>query len=153
LAVGPGAARDAALDDPHRHEHGGHGRSFTDACNRIGALLGLAPVKARRRKNDPRNLPISSDWPFGVRPGGEHGGFYGDLWERVGAKEETFDGFAFLCAAWANERVTPEDRVRFLLFVREQVVAAAKLRLVMIDGDGRPPSSTDRRETRVADPT
>jgi hypothetical protein len=64
-------------DVPRRDEYKGHGPVFTDLCNAIGAKMGLPKVFVRRRKDDPKSLPLSADWPCCVRPGGEHGSFYG----------------------------------------------------------------------------
>ena len=103
-------------DAPLRHEHRGHGRPFTAECNRMSDEMGLPPVVIRRRKSDPVNLSISSEWPHNVRPGGEHGEFYGDLWELVPAVrqlEEAFSGFAALCAAWEDERTSHADHEQF----------------------------------------
>jgi DNA-binding XRE family transcriptional regulator len=67
---------------------GGHGKDFTAMCNGIGAELGLPPVVIRRRKGDPKNLPICSAWPHNVRPKG----YYGDLWAEItGPTEEGED--------------------------------------------------------------
>jgi hypothetical protein len=102
------------IEHPGQHEHQGHGAAFTSECNRIGTVLGLPLVKSRRRRNDPPSLPISGQWPQNVRPGGDCGPFYGQLWEAVAAIDEPFDGFAQLCAAWEDPRVTETDRRRFM---------------------------------------
>jgi hypothetical protein len=70
-------------------------------------------------------LGISAEWPFCVRPGGHHGDFYRDLWEKVDGKveEEPFSGFAHLCAAWDDERTTDEDRIRFMERLEQQIAA------------------------------
>jgi hypothetical protein len=67
---------------------GGHGKVFCAICNRIGAELGLPPVVIRRRKGDPKSLPICAQWPHNVRPKN----YYGDLWgEITGPAEEGED--------------------------------------------------------------
>src|ERR671914_804974 len=107
------------IEAPGRHEHQGHGAVFTAECNRIGAELGLPPVRSRRRKGDLRDAPISSQWPFCVRPGGEYGGFYGDLWERVPGEEEEpepsqlqklLETYAAFVRIWIDPATTDEDR-------------------------------------------
>jgi hypothetical protein len=104
--------------DPRRNDHKGHGAPYTAECNRVSALLGLPGVKARRRKGEPRELPISPDWPFCVRPGGEHGAYYGDLWERVEvereAPEEPATAGERMLAIWWHEDTPEGERVRFL---------------------------------------
>jgi hypothetical protein len=109
------------IEDPRRHEHQGHGAAFTAECNRIGAMLGLDPVVSRRRQKDGARVGISSAWPFCVRPGGEHGAFYGTLWEHVPAEAadlgpggDAFDYVAFLRHAWTDPRGTDEGRHAFL---------------------------------------
>jgi hypothetical protein len=100
-----------------RHEHKGHGKPFTAECNRISGLLGLPQVRARRRRGEPRELPISPEWPFCVRPGGEFGGFYGTLWERVDGEVEPPEAPATqlekLIAIWEHETTTDVDRAAF----------------------------------------
>jgi hypothetical protein len=117
-------------DAPGRHEHKGHGRPFTNERNRISALLGLLPVKSKRRKGDPPDAPMSSQWPHCVRPGGMFGIYYGTLWERVGDEgtgknTDTTDAdeqtqVQLLCEAWwtfaglyISEKTTDEDRAEF----------------------------------------
>src|SRR5690349_4138526 len=91
--------------------------------------MGLAPVKARRRKADPRELPISSDWPFCVRPGGPHGAYYGDLWEKVEvekeAPEEPATASEKLLAVWRHEDTPDEERLRFWKEIEDEVRALA----------------------------
>jgi hypothetical protein len=79
--AGEGANRVA--DDVLRHEvihqwqqeitgqtegsYHGHGPTFRDRCNLIGADLGLPRVRAKKRGRD-RDLPSCSQWPHCVRP-------------------------------------------------------------------------------------
>jgi len=46
----------------------GHGRAFRNECNRIGALLGLPPVRSQRTSGKDKELPSCSHWPHDVRP-------------------------------------------------------------------------------------
>jgi Helix-turn-helix len=144
------------IEDPHREEHDGHGRSFTDECNRIGGMLGLPEVQARRRKQDPRDLPISPDWPFCCRPAGMYGRHYLDLWEQVPAAVQPFDGLAHLVAAWGDERVTDAHRTEFLA-LNGLVRAQLDLVDVATNGDARahetvaPPPAPPPPDVVVAD--
>lgn len=46
----------------------GHGPAFRDTCNRIGAVLGLAPVRTSKKRGKDADLPSCSQWPHNVRP-------------------------------------------------------------------------------------
>lgn len=48
--------------------YSGHGPAFRDECNRIGALLGLPPVRTCKARGRDRDLPSCSHWPHNVRP-------------------------------------------------------------------------------------
>jgi hypothetical protein len=88
---------------------GGHGKDFCAICNRIGAVLGLPPVVVRRRKGDPRSLPICAQWPHNVRPAD----YYGDLWDQItGPAEEGEDLVLRLVALFAS--LEELDKLRFL---------------------------------------
>ncbi len=53
-----------------QHESGyhGHGPAFRDMCNRIGAKLGLPPVRTSKARGKDKDLPSCSYWPHDVRP-------------------------------------------------------------------------------------
>jgi len=46
----------------------GHGPAFRDVCNRIGATLGLAPVRSSKKRGADTHLPSCAQWPHAVRP-------------------------------------------------------------------------------------
>ena len=46
----------------------GHGPKFRDQCNRIGALLGLPPVRTSKARGKDKALPSCAYWPHCVRP-------------------------------------------------------------------------------------
>lgn len=87
----------------------GHGHAFAEICNRISDELGLGHVVIRRRKGDPRDLPICSEWPHNVRPSG----WYGDLWATRSTPAEEGDAWlSRMLAMWPCG--TPEDQAAFL---------------------------------------
>jgi len=54
--------------EPH---YSGHGHGFAGMCNRIGAALGLAPVRIAKRshaRKHERDRPLCGQWPHIVRP-------------------------------------------------------------------------------------
>lgn len=46
----------------------GHGPTFRDKANAIGASLGLAPVRIAKRRGKDAGLPSCAQWPHCVRP-------------------------------------------------------------------------------------
>jgi len=86
------AGRDRFVDDILLHEmihqwqfevlgdgepaYCGHGPLFRDVANRIGAVLGLSPVRDCKRRGSDRDLPSCSQWPHNVRPEGFYLGAY-----------------------------------------------------------------------------
>jgi hypothetical protein len=46
----------------------GHGPAFRDHCNRIGAVLGLPPVRCSKARGSDKELGSCSHWPHVVRP-------------------------------------------------------------------------------------
>jgi hypothetical protein len=61
------------LQDKSYH---GHGPAFRDECNRIGAMLGLPPVRICKKRGKAKDLPSCSQWPHNVRPGDWYMGAY-----------------------------------------------------------------------------
>ncbi len=59
--------------DKHYH---GHGPAFRGECCRIGALLGLPPVRTCKSRGKEAGLPSCSQWPHNVRPEGFYLGAY-----------------------------------------------------------------------------
>jgi len=45
----------------------GHGPAFRDECNRIGAVLGLSPVRAQHKRGKDKDRPSCAQWPHNVR--------------------------------------------------------------------------------------
>ncbi len=45
----------------------GHGKTFRDKCNEIGAKLGLAPVRTGKKRGCDAELPSCAQWPHNVR--------------------------------------------------------------------------------------
>jgi hypothetical protein len=63
----------AHLEDKNERSSG-HDTKFRDHCNRIGAVLGLAPVRAKRRKKcKDADFHYCAYWPQVVRPPGFYG--------------------------------------------------------------------------------
>ncbi len=48
----------------------GHGPTFRDKANEIGAKLGLPPVRTCKKRGKDEDLPSCSYWPHGNRPDG-----------------------------------------------------------------------------------
>jgi hypothetical protein len=48
----------------------GHGPTFAGECNRIGAALGLPPVRPAKARGKQAKLPSCAQWPHNVRPDG-----------------------------------------------------------------------------------
>jgi hypothetical protein len=46
----------------------GHGPVFAAECNRIGAALGLLPVRPGKARGKNKDLPSCAQWPHNVRP-------------------------------------------------------------------------------------
>jgi hypothetical protein len=55
------------LGDPEP-AYQGHGPLFRDVANRIGAVLGLSPVRDCKRRGADKDLPSCAQWPHCVRP-------------------------------------------------------------------------------------
>lgn len=54
----------------------GHGPAFRDVCNRIGAELGLRPVRTAKARGKDRDRPSCAQWPHCVRPADHYLGAY-----------------------------------------------------------------------------
>jgi hypothetical protein len=50
------------------HSYHGHGPVFAAICNRIGADLGLPPVRPSKARGTNAHLPSCAQWPHCVRP-------------------------------------------------------------------------------------
>lgn len=90
--TGPGPGADRFGDDILIHEvihqwqqeltgerdgaYHGHGPTFRDRCNLIGADLGLNPVRVAKKRGRDADLPSCSQWPTCVRPDDYYLGAY-----------------------------------------------------------------------------
>ncbi len=54
----------------------GHGPTFRDKANEIGAKLRLPPVRTSKARGKDKDLPSCSYWPYGNRPDGYFFGAY-----------------------------------------------------------------------------
>jgi hypothetical protein len=63
------------LGDPEP-AYQGHGPLFRDVANRIGAVLGLSPVRDCKRRGSGKDLPSCAQWPHCVRPADHYLGAY-----------------------------------------------------------------------------
>jgi hypothetical protein len=63
------------LGDPEP-AYQGHGPLFRDVANRIGAVLGLSPVRDCKRRGSGMDLPSCAQWPHCVRPADHYRGAY-----------------------------------------------------------------------------
>jgi hypothetical protein len=54
----------------------GHGPVFAAKCTRVGALLGLPPVRSMKKRGKNAHLPSCQYWPHNVRPEGYYLGAY-----------------------------------------------------------------------------
>src|SRR5262249_48651882 len=56
--------------------YSGHGPHFRDLANKIGAKLGLPPVRTGKKRGKEKDLPSCSYWPHIVRPAEYYQGAY-----------------------------------------------------------------------------
>jgi hypothetical protein len=54
----------------------GHGPIFAGECNRIGAMLGLPPVRHAKARGAYKSMPSCAQWPHCVRPDGYYLGAF-----------------------------------------------------------------------------
>jgi hypothetical protein len=54
----------------------GHGPAFRNQCIRIGAVIGLPPVRTGKKRGKDAGLPSCSQWPHNVRPEAHYLGAY-----------------------------------------------------------------------------
>lgn len=64
------------VTDEREEAYHGHGPKFRDVCNRIGAALGLPPVRTAKARGKDKDLPSCAHWPHNVRPVGYYLGAY-----------------------------------------------------------------------------
>jgi hypothetical protein len=106
----------------------GHGPKFRDQCNRIGALLGLPPVRTSKARGKDKALPSCAYWPHCVRPAEYYQGAY--VIER--RKIETDGGPAGISLETAWKVADGEERSAFTSSHWPELVAAAKVEEVVI---------------------
>jgi hypothetical protein len=106
----------------------GHGPKFRDQCNRIGALLGLPPVRTSKARGKDKALPSCAYWPHCVRPAEYYQGAY--LAER--RTEGKDGGAATVSLELACKVADGEERSAFTSSHWPELVAAAKVEEVVI---------------------
>jgi hypothetical protein len=72
----------------HEDSYDGHGPSFRDCANRIGATLGLPPVRASKVPKKERDKPSCAQWPHNVRPADYYQGAVCYVWKLPPLPEE-----------------------------------------------------------------
>jgi hypothetical protein len=65
-----------------------HGPVFRDNANRIGAVLGLPPVRASKVPKKERDKPSCAQWPHNVRPRDYYQGAVCHVWKLPPPQEE-----------------------------------------------------------------
>jgi hypothetical protein len=58
---------DEVLHTPEK-SYKGHGPVFAGECTRIGATLGLPPVRPAKARGPNKDMPSCAEWPRNVRP-------------------------------------------------------------------------------------
>jgi hypothetical protein len=99
----------------------GHGPKFRDQCNRIGALLGLPPVRTSKARGKDKALPSCPHWSHCVRPADYYLGAY--LGERPKAGKGSVPTGVSLEVAW--KVAGGEERSAFASSHWQELVAAA----------------------------
>ena len=66
----------------------GHGPTFRDSANRIGAILGLPPVRNSKVRKKEMDKPSCAQWPYNVRPADYYQGAVRHVWKRLPLPEE-----------------------------------------------------------------
>jgi hypothetical protein len=106
----------------------GHGPKFRDQCNRIGALLGLPPVRTSKARGKDKALPSCAYWPHCVRPAEYYQGAY--VSER--RKEEKAGVPATVSLELAWKVAEGEERSAFTCSHWPELVAAAQTAMPML---------------------
>jgi hypothetical protein len=106
----------------------GHGPKFRDQCNRIGALLGLPPVRTSKARGKDKALPSCAYWPHCVRPPDYYLGAY-----PVGRRKiEKNGGPASVSLELAWKAADGAERSAFTASYWPELVAAAKATMPML---------------------
>src|SRR5262249_17764989 len=100
----------------------GHGPKFRDQCNRIGALLGVSPVRTSKARGKDKALPSCAYWPHCVRTADYYLGAY-PVEGRKAEKSGDRPGVS-LETAW--KVADGEERAAFACSHWQELVGAAK---------------------------
>lgn len=93
----------------------GHGPVFTEECNRIGQILGLAPVKhSKSRKFFEEHIPKCNHWPQAVRHVDYYEGAVVDVAEPKKSKDSKKDELTKLLE---TDQILPGEMLRRLLYL------------------------------------
>jgi hypothetical protein len=106
-----------ALEDGYH----GHGPKFRDQCNRIGAMLGLPPVRTSKARGKDKALPSCAYWLHCVRPADYYLGAYDGERQKEGKGREP--ATVSLELAWSV--AGGEERAAFASSHWTELVAAA----------------------------
>ena len=98
------------LGDPEP-AYQGHGPLFRDVANRIGAVLGLSPVRDCKRRGSDKDLPSCAHWPHVVRPADYYRGAFQPRHRdrRAGEDLERIERLVVLCLRRRLERQGAAD--------------------------------------------
>jgi hypothetical protein len=99
----------------------GHGPKFRDQCNRIGALLGLPPVRTSKARGKDKALASCAYWPHCVRPADHYLGAYPVERREAGSGGESAG--VSLATAW--KAAGGKERASFASSHWTELVAAA----------------------------
>jgi hypothetical protein len=102
----------------------GHGPKFRDQCNRIGALLGLPPVRTSKARGKDKALPSCAQWPHCVRPADYYLGAYPAVRRKAGKGGDP----AGVSLEFAWKVACGEERAAFASSHWTELVAAARSR-------------------------
>jgi hypothetical protein len=85
----------------------GHGPTFAGECTRIGATLGLPPVRPAKARGKLKDLPSCAQWPMNVRPREYYLGALADPEPKAADEDEAGDEdmLTFPCPLNAVEAV------------------------------------------------
>jgi hypothetical protein len=103
----------------------GHGPQFRDQCNRIGAMLGLPPVRTSKARGKDQALPSCAHWPHCVRPPEYYLGAYPADRAVTGG-----GGVRSLEAAW--RKAGQQERAQFAAGHWPELVVAAKVKRLAV---------------------
>jgi hypothetical protein len=101
---------DEMLHTPE-NSYKGHGPTFAGECNRIGATLGLPPVRPAKARGKLKELPSCAQWPHNVRDPAYYLGALADPEPKAGDEDDAGeeDLLTFPCP------LDPEEAIPVLL--------------------------------------